>query len=185
MIASITGKVVDRGAAYIVLETNGIGYKLFVVPKIMEVPLDEVLTLHTYMQVREDAMNLFGFATASELAFFELLISVSGVGPKVALAVLSSGDMDLIKQAIITQDAAIFTRISGVGKKTAERIIVELKEKLGSASDLAVATNSSDILTALENLGYSNREIKEVLGKLDHALQPEEKLRQALKLLKK
>ncbi len=184
MIASIKGKVVGKGGNYVVLEANGIGYKLFVVPRIIETDLDQELYLHTFMQVREDAMNLFGFSSAAELAFFEMLISVSGVGPKMALSVLAAGDMDLIKQAIITQDSAIFTRISGVGKKTAERIIVELKEKLGSNADMAIATDSSDVLTALESLGYSNREIKEVLGKLDHNLSSEEKLRQALKMLK-
>lgn len=185
MIGYISGKIIGKTESYVLVQTGGIGYRVFGTPKIFEKEFGTEISLHTYLQVREDAMNLFGFETAAELNFFELLITVSGVGPKMALAVLSAGDMDLIKGAIVAQDAAVFTKIGGVGKKTAERIIVELKEKLGSgvAVNLGGAGKSDDLLNALESLGYSNREIKEVLGKLDHSLPQEEKLRQALKLL--
>jgi Holliday junction DNA helicase RuvA len=142
--------------------------------------------VHTYLQVREDAMVLFGFATQTEQAFFELLISVSGVGPKMALTVLSSGNADMVKNAIASEDVAVFTKIGGVGRKTAEKIILELKDKVGALGygNEAASTGSPDfVLAALEQFGYSAREIKDVLPKLDHAATPEERIRQALKLL--
>ena len=131
-------------------------------------------------------MVLYGFATAEELGFFELLITVSGVGPKVALSILSAQNIAMVKDAIAAQDAALFTKIGGVGKKTAEKIILELRDKVFSGSaPTAVGSprSSDDLLAALENLGYSSREIKEVLAKLDQSLPTEDKLRQALKLL--
>ncbi len=184
MIGYISGKIIGKSENYLLVQTGGIGFRIFGTPRILEKEISSTIGLHTYLQVREDALNLFGFETAAELHFFELLITVSGVGPKMALAVLSAGDIDLVKNAIIAQDAAVFTKVSGVGKKTAERIIVELKEKLGSGT-IAIGSlgRSDDLLNALESLGYSNREIKDVLGKLDHSLPQEEKLRQALKLL--
>ncbi len=168
------------------LENNGIGYRVTVPPNVLEKPLNSEAELHTFLQVREDALNLFGFISIAELDFFELLITVSGVGPKMAMSVLSAGDIELIKNAISNQDLAMFTKIGGVGKKTAERIIVELKEKIGVISSGGTTSGGSDdLLSALEGLGYSTREIKEVLAKLDHNLPSEEKLRQALKYLSK
>lgn len=184
MIGYISGKVIGKNEAYLLVQTGGIGFRVFGTPRILEKEIGAPVELHTYLQVREDAMNLYGFESAAELHFFEMLITVSGVGPKMALAVLSAGDIDLVKSAIISQDAAVFTKIGGVGKKTAERIIVELKEKLGSGT-VSFGGKSEDLLGALESLGYSNREIKDVLGRLDHSLPQEEKLRQALKLLSK
>ncbi|MDB4939711.1 MAG: ruvA [Candidatus Doudnabacteria bacterium] len=186
MIGYIKGKIIGKTENQLLLENNGIGYRIMATPKILELPLNSEIEVHTYLQVREDALNLYGFQTISELNFFELLITVSGVGPKMAMSVLSAGDIDLVRNAIISQDVAVFTKVGGVGKKTAERIIMELKEKLGSISGGSfVGGGSDDILTALEGLGYSTREIKEVLSKIDHSLTSEEKLRQALKHLSK
>jgi Holliday junction DNA helicase RuvA len=188
MIGYIRGKIIGKTESQILLENNGIGYRLSVTPKVLEKAIGTETELHTFLQVREDALNLFGFESAADLSFFELLITVSGVGPKMAMTVLSAGDMDLIKNAIASQDLAVFTKMGGVGKKTAERIIVELKEKLGSAllsGTGSVGGSGDDLLSALEGLGYSTREIKEVLGKIDHTLPSEEKLRQALKYLSK
>ncbi|MBU6447968.1 Holliday junction branch migration protein RuvA [Patescibacteria group bacterium] len=183
MIGYIKGKIIGQNDDYALVENSGIGYMVFSNPKVLEKAIGSEVELHTYMQVREDAINLYGFETAAELLFFQQLITVSGVGPKSALAVLSAGDMDLVKNAIINQDAAVFTKVGGVGKKTAERIIVELKEKLGAGAISGVGGKSDDLLSALEALGYSNREIKEVLPKIDHSLASEEKLRQAIKML--
>lgn len=175
------------GDAYVVVEAAGIGYKIYTTPSVLERAAGSPVHLHTHLQVREDAMVLFGFETDDELAFFEMLITVSGVGPKVALSILSSQNIALIKDAIAAQDAALFTKIGGVGKKTAEKIILELRDKVfsGAAAGAAggSARSSDDLLNALENLGYSSREIKDVLGKLDQSLPTEEKLRKALKLL--
>lgn len=184
MIAYLKGKIIGKGESFVVLENGGIGYKVFTTPKVLERELGSELALHSYMQVREDAQALFGFLEQADLDFFELLITVSGVGPKMALSILCAENTELIKQAISDQDAAVFTRIGGVGKKTAEKIIVELKEKMGAvAINKRSAKDSGELIAALEGLGYSNREIKEVLAKLDHAASPEEKLRQALKIL--
>jgi holliday junction DNA helicase RuvA len=185
MIGYIKGRIIGKDESHILVETNGIGYLVSTVPAVLEKEIGSEAEVFTYLQVREDALNLFGFLTKAELSFFELLISVSGVGPKMALTILSSGENDLIKQAIVSEDIAVFTKIGGVGRKTAERIVVELKEKLGALthSEGMHATGSEDLLLALENLGYSRKEIKDVLVKLDHSLNSEEKLRQALKLL--
>ncbi len=186
MIGYIKGKIIAKSDNHVLVENNGIGYRIMVVPKVLELPINTEVELHTYLQVREDALNLYGFQTIPELNFYELLITVSGVGPKMAMTVLSAGDINLIQNAISAQDVGVFTKLGGVGKKTAERIIVELKEKLGSFSGHAGAIGGSDdILSALEGLGYSTREIKEVLSKIDHQASSEEKLRQALKHLSK
>ncbi len=171
-----------------VLENNGIGYKIFTTPKVLELPMEARAELHTYLQVREDALQLFGFENAEDLHFFEQLITVSGVGPKVALAVLSAGSVEITKQAIAAGDAAVFTKIGGVGKKTAEKIILELKEKI-SAPDFGaeggVSRGLGDIFSALETLGYTGREIKKVLPEIDAHLPEEEKIKQALRILGK
>lgn len=186
MIAYLKGKVISRGENYLVLETGGVGYKIFTTPKLLATPLNTEIEVHTYMNVREDAQQLFGFDSPADLAFYEMLLSVSGVGPKGALSILSAENTELIKNAIASQDVAIFTKIGGVGKKTAEKIIVELKNKIGADGVVHSGDGSSeDLLLALESLGYSNREIKEVLGKLDPSQTLQEKMRHALKLLSK
>ncbi|GAC1571600.1 MAG: Holliday junction branch migration protein RuvA [Candidatus Doudnabacteria bacterium] len=186
MIGYIKGKIIGKTETQVLVENNGIGYRIMATPKILESALNSDIEVHTYLQVREDALNLYGFQNQAELDFFELLISVSGVGPKMAMTVLSAGDIELIKNAISSQDLAVFTKLGGVGKKTAERIIMELKDKLGSVSGYGmVSGGSDDILSALEGLGYSTREIKEALIKIDHSASSEEKLRQALKHLSK
>ena len=183
MIGYIKGRILAKEEGYILLEANGIGYKVFVIPSIFSKEIDSELALYTYLQVREDALNLYGFENKNDQAFFELLLTVSGVGPKMALTILSSGDTDLVRQAISNQDAALFTNIGGVGKKTAERILIDLRDKVSGNSTILSLQGSEDMLFALENLGYSKKEIKEVMSKLDHNLSAEEKLKQALKLL--
>ncbi|TSC66005.1 MAG: holliday junction ATP-dependent DNA helicase RuvA [Candidatus Doudnabacteria bacterium Gr01-1014_77] len=185
MIGYIKGKIIGKNEQSLLLENNGIGYRVFSTPQVLTIDIGQEIELHTHLQVREDAFNLFGFQSPAELAFFELLTTVSGVGPKVALSVLSAGDLELIKGAIVSQDAAVFTKVGGVGKKTAERIIMELKEKLSGSFTVTGLGKSDDLLGALEQLGYSVREIKEVLNKIDHTLPTEEKLKQALKYLGK
>jgi Holliday junction DNA helicase RuvA len=187
MIASLRGTVIAKELNSLVLETGGVGYRVLATPEVVAAAqVGEALFLHTYLQVREDAMVLFGFTTQAEQAFFELLISVSGVGPKMALTVLSSGNADMVKDAIAAGDVAVFTKIGGVGRKTAEKIIVELKDKIGALGygvGVSAGGDSDMVLAALEQFGYSAREIKEILPKLDHAATAEDRIRQALKLL--
>ncbi len=186
MISHIFGKIIGKGAQHIVLENSGIGYKIFTPPRILELAIGAEARLHTYFCVREDGFSLYGFDSAADLELFELLITVNGVGPKVALSILSSGASDFVRKAISAQDPAVFTKISGVGKKTAEKIILELKDKVGGgfgADSGAGSQKYGDILSALEGLGYTSREIKKVLPEIDSSLSDEDKIKQALKLL--
>lgn len=184
MIAYLEGKIIGRSENQLIVQTGGLGYRVFTTPQVASSSNDNV-KLHTYLQVREDVLALFGFESKEDLDFFEMLISVSGVGPKMALQILSAGNTELIKNAIAAQDVAVFTKIGGVGKKTAEKIILELKGKVGLVGAVVGGAGSEDLLLALESLGYSSREIKDVLGKIDNALPLEEKMRQALKFLGK
>src|ERR1051326_3283051 len=170
MISYLKGNILEKGLTYIILEVNSIGYKIFVTPQTLDSKVGEEVALYTYMKVAEDGQALFGVPDFNTLQFFEMLITVSGVGPKVALAILSGSPVDTIKQAIANQDPAIFTRISGVGLKTAEKIIVELKSKVGVLETAPGLGASSDVFDALLSLGYNQREVREVINKIDHNL---------------
>src|SRR5438552_9642908 len=158
MIAAVRGQIIARGADHVVIETNGVGYKVFV-PR--HPSRDEVL-LHTHQVVREDDESLYGFETRDELALFEMLIGVSGVGPKAGMAILSVARPAEIASAIASGDAAALGRAPGVGKKTAERLIVDLKGKIGRVSGLPVTagvlTAEDDAHAALVALGYTPSE---------------------------
>ena len=185
MIAYIQGKLIGKSESYVVVQAGGIGYKIFVPGSVLEREIHSEIELHTYMQVREDAMNLYGFLTRPELATFELLISVSGVGPKMALSILSAGDPSYIQNAIVSQDVTVFTGISGVGRKTAERIIVELKEKMGALMPVSTGGmgTAGEVVAALESLGYSQKEIRDAITVIDRSNSVEDQIRQALKAL--
>lgn len=185
MISYLKGTILEKGLNYIVLlpAGGGIGYKVFVVPEILSKSIGDELALYTYMKVADDGHSLYGLPDFEALQFFELLITVSGVGPKVALAILSNAKIDAIKNAIANQDAGVFTRISGIGSKTAERIIVDLKNKVGAAGVSFGA--ASDIFDALLALGYNQKEVRDVINKIDSAKPQEQQLKQALKLLGK
>ena len=183
MIAYLKGTILEKGLTYIILENQGVGYKVFVTPEVLSKNIGDEIALFTYHKSSEDGQSLFGLPDFATLQFFEMLITVSGVGPKVALAILSSAQVDAVKDAIARQDAAIFTRISGVGTKTAEKIIVELKNKVGALS--SAAGTSSEVFDALLALGYNQREVRDAVQKLDTGLRQEQQLKQALKVLGK
>lgn len=171
MIATLQGKVAARAGNFIVVETGGVGFKVYVPAPLMArwgKPGREV-QLFTHLHVRENEMSLYGFESEEALTFFELLLAVSGVGPKVALAVVSLGDVDLIRQAIGRGDVDYLIRTPGVGKKVAQRIVVDLKGKL-EAQDLAPAAPLSavdqDVIAALNFLGYSLSEAREAVASL-------------------
>ena len=196
MISYLKGTILEKATNFIIISTGGgpasggenfdIGYKVFVIPEILELHKGDAVALYIYHKVSEDGQSLYGLPDFVTLQFFELLITVSGVGPKVALAILSAAKVDAVKQAILAQDAAIFTRISGVGLKTAEKIIVELKSKIGSLETFpGLGTNTSEVFDALLALGYNQREVREVVGKIDNALTTQEQIKQALKLISK
>lgn len=183
MISYLKGAVLEKGPNFLVLENQGIGYKVLVTPEGLEHKKGDEVALYTYHKVSDDGQTLFGVADFATLQFFELLITVTGVGPKMALAVLSAAKTDTLRQAIANQDSEIFTRMSGVGKKTAERIILELKNKMGAQE--AGGSSGSDIYDALLALGYSAKEIRNVIPKIDPSLHAEGKLKLALQLLSK
>jgi Holliday junction DNA helicase RuvA len=145
------------------------------------------LSLVTMTYVREDQITLYGFENLAELEFFELLLTVSGVGPKSALGIMSLASLDMIKSAIASEDATVFTKVAGIGRKTAERVIIELKDKLKGQVDAApVAKEHSDAMDALLALGYSQQEAREALKSLPAGTSNlQEKVKLALKALNK
>lgn len=187
MIGYLEGTVVHASPTYIIVSVGGVGYKVFAVPSLLGTPVGQPIKLFTYHKSSDDGQALFGLPSANSLDFFELLLTVSGVGPKIALSILSTADIQVLQTAIAGQDTAFFSQMSGVGKKTAERIIVELKDKIGvlPGIDGPTTTGSSDVFNALVGLGYAAYEIRNAMGKIDASLSTEEQLKGALKLLSK
>ncbi|MGZ9159863.1 MAG: Holliday junction branch migration protein RuvA [Candidatus Limnocylindrales bacterium] len=167
MIASVEGVVGAITADSLVIEVGGIGYRVFAAPAIISTAVaGGPLKLHTYHLVREDQQALYGFRSAEELGFFNLLLTVNSVGPKVALAIVGSRPVADLQLAIMTADQAVLVTIPGIGKKLAERIIFELKEKVAAAGVAASAAGSgagaeSEVVAALQALGYSQAEARE------------------------
>ncbi|MCL5960940.1 MAG: Holliday junction branch migration protein RuvA [Chloroflexi bacterium] len=161
MISSITGIIKKKSSEFVVVEAGGLGYKVFVPGSTLTAlgALGDAAALHTHLHMREDNLSLYGFATEEELSTFELLINVSGVGPKAALSILSSSTVDALRLAIATGNTEMLRRIPGIGAKTAGRIILDLKGKIDLSTvktpESASIADDSDVLSALVNLGYS------------------------------
>jgi Holliday junction DNA helicase RuvA len=183
VIARLTGISVARSADGLVLDVGGVGYLLRPTARALQKtePKREV-TLDTYLHVREDALQLYAFAEPAERELFEHLLSVSGVGPKVALLIVSGSTPAELRRAIVLEDTARFLAIPGVGKKTAERVVLELKEKLGLVEPIG-AEGTPDLVArdALVELGYSVVEADRALATTDPQAPPEERVRQALR----
>lgn len=169
MIASVEGVVGAVAADSLVIEVGGIGYRVFAAPAVLAgAQPGGRLKLHTYHLVREDQQALYGFRTVEELGFFTLLLTVTGVGPKVALAIVGSRPTPDLQLAIMAQDQAVLVAIPGIGKKLAERVIFELKEKVaaagvavGGSSAAGATAGEGEIVAALQALGYSLAEARE------------------------
>jgi holliday junction DNA helicase RuvA len=170
MIASVEGVVGAITGESVVVEVGGIGYRVFVAPAVLATAAaGERLKLYTFHLVREDQQALYGFRTAEELGFFNLLLTVTGVGPKVALAIVGSRPTADLQLAIMTGDQAVLVSIPGIGKKLAERVIFELKEKVAAAGVAAVAAGAvgtrgaaeTEVVAALQALGYSLAEARQ------------------------
>jgi holliday junction DNA helicase RuvA len=187
LIAQLRGKPVARSADGIVLDVGGVGYVLQATPAALRMAKGSAeVTLLTYLNVREDALQLFGFAAEEERELFVHLLSVNGVGPKVALAVVSGSPAGELRRAIALGDAARFQVIPGIGKKTAERIVLELKEKLGTDEPVPISAASGTqphvvARDALVELGWSVVEAEQALATTDPEAAPEERVRQALR----
>ena len=187
MIAQLRGRPVARTLEGLVLDVGGVGYLVHATPSAIRRADADELTIHTYLAVREDALQLYGFAEPAERELFVQLLAVNGVGPKVALAVVSGSPPAELRRAIVLGDTARFQAIPGIGKKTAERIVLELKEKLAGddgAVPISSATGTRPHLVAREalvELGYSVSEAEQALAATDPDLPPEERVRQALR----
>jgi Holliday junction DNA helicase RuvA len=187
MISRLRGKPVGRTPDGLVLDVNGVGYLVAATPAAVRAAEGAAeVVVETYLHVREDALQLYGFADAGERQLFVHLLSVAGIGPKVALAIVSGSPAADLRRAIVLQDFARFQAIPGVGKKTAERIVLELKEKLGADDPVPIssAAGTSVHLTArdaLVELGWSVLEAEQALAPIDPDLPAEERVRLALR----
>jgi Holliday junction DNA helicase RuvA len=192
MIASISGTIQVRNERSLVVGVQGIGYEIFVTPLILEkVKVGQTIVLQTHLHVREELMELYGFLTNEELKFFRMLLQVSGIGPKSALAVMSLASVVDLKRAISRGDASLLIKVSGIGTKTAERLIVELKDKLDTIEEFtpgSLADNLGDhqAIDGLVALGYTQREAREALRQVSkEVIEVKDRVRTALKLLGK
>jgi len=191
MIGFLSGEVVARDDPYIVIDVNGVGYKVVVANGVLSnLGKNGKVKLFIYTHVREDAISLFGFLDSLDLKLFENLISVSGIGPKTAMNIFSIGNREEIIQSIITSDVSFFTGVPRLGKKNAQKIIIELKSKLGSIEDLDLTKidvkENSEVIAGLKNFGFSNREAIEAVKAIKgNGQTTEEKIRLALKELGK
>jgi Holliday junction DNA helicase RuvA len=191
MIYSVSGTLKIKARNFAVVEVGGIGLKISVSLRTREKlpPEGERVTLSTYLYVREDALELFGFADAAELDCFEALTSVSGVGPRLALALLAVAPVQELVAAIAKGEAELLDRAAGIGRKTAERIILELKDRMrlvsGGGPSLVAFEADEDIFDALRSLGYSLNQTKSAIAKIDPGLKDVgDRLRDALKKIK-
>ena len=191
MLSYIKGQDKLKPAQFIIIENNGIGYKVFVsADLLLESKVGDEVELYTYQHVREDALMLFGFKNYDQLQLFELLISISGVGPKTALGVFAVAEPADIKSAIVNEDASVLKKVSGIGAKTAERIVLELKNKVtgdfGEIKTKEELSGDVDSIEALVSLGYSANDAREALKQVDKTItNPSDKVREALKYLGK
>ncbi len=194
MIGSIKGKIILKTEKYLVVETGGVGYKISVSPdtvlkvdalrlRLGKADTEVLFWIHTH--VREDTLDLYGFLEHSELNFFEMLIGVSGIGPKSALAILGITSIDTLTKAIGTGDMSYLTKISGIGRKTAEKILIELRDKVGKTTSGGTDSlkGELDALEALKSLGYSQHEAREALKEVSPDANTNTKIREALKIL--
>jgi Holliday junction DNA helicase RuvA len=184
MIARLRGKPVARTAEGLVLDVNGVGYLVAATASALRKADGAAeVTVETYLHVREDALQLYGFAEASERELFVQLLSVNGIGPKVALAILSGSSAADLRRAIVLEDTARFQAIPGIGKKTAERIVLELKGSIAGAIEPAGGGSRADLIArdALVELGFSVSDADAALATVDTELPAEERVRQALR----
>ncbi len=192
MIAHVEGKIVEKFAGSVIVDVHGVGYEVQVSLSDFEsTQLESQTKFYTYHHVREQAEDLFGFSSLAAKKLFELLITVQGVGPKAALAILSLGSAEQVRNAIANSDVAYITKASGVGKKSAERVAVDLSDKVGipthyvTGVSMQTQLNTNDeALDALIALGYSLAEANTALSEVDPTASTQERVKQALKAQK-
>lgn len=191
MISFLRGRIINKSLNYAIIETHDIGYQVFAGETLLnDLKVGSEIELYTHHQVKEEASDLYGFKSLEDLELFELLLTVSGVGPKSALGVLSIASAGDIKEAIVRGDANLLTKVSGIGKKTAERLVLELKNKVIRSGGATVTLNSAmasggDEIDALMSLGYSLSEARAALNLVDAGIADSaERVKAALKKMK-
>lgn len=190
MIASLSGTIAHIDDKYAILDVSGVGYKVFMsADAIHGLKKGSPATFWTYLAVRDDALDLYGFPSKKDKDFFELLISVSSIGPKTALNILSLVSSETLATAIQSGSVAHLVKVSGIGKKTAEKIVLELRDKLGSLESgeefTAGMSSDMDAIEALKSLGYDADEARDALKKIDKTIEdPGAKVKAALKFIK-
>ena len=189
MIAKIEGQISYVGDRFLIVDVSGVGYKLFVTNEAISLSKVEAsIKLWVHTAVRENSIDLYGFLDIEELSFFELLLDVSGIGPKSALSTLSVAPVSTLRKAIASGDTTYLNKVSGIGRKTAEKIIIELKDKLkeyeGDIATSQVMQEERDILEALRTLGYSQDEAREAIKKIpSNMTEMNNRLKEALKII--
>lgn len=187
MIRRLEGTVVEKNVDNLVISCGGVGYKVWLTGGDLGNinPPPTPLILHTYHAIREDSQDLYGFKTTNDRAFFELLITVSGIGPKTALGLLNTAGVDVLRRGILSGDPTYLSKTSGIGKKTAEKIVFELSEKIPHIDGHdAVHPEHHDTIDALISLGYDERSVRKILKDLPAGSQKEQ-IKQAIALLSK
>ena len=189
MIGQLTGKIVRHEGRFVILDVSGVGYKIFVSTETASQTktLPDQITLLTHLVVREEVLDLYGFIDQAEQDFFELLIGISGVGPKSALSILSLAPPETLRKAISSNNTRYLTQVSGIGRKIAEKIVLELRDKIGALADEENSLGQeAEAVMAMEALGYSAREAREALKKIPSEITDTgEKIKEALKRVRK
>lgn len=185
MISYLKGRIKHQAKNHLIVEAGNIGYQVYTTPfLIAEKKIGEEIELYTHQHVREDRLDLFGFLTHKELEIFEKLISISGVGPKTGLGVLTVNKPDDVLKGIELGDEKIFTRVPGIGNKTAQRIILELKGKLENIGESAISKEDEEVIEALVSLGYKKNDVRRALDKVEVSVEDSAaRIRAALKML--
>lgn len=185
MIGKISGTIVYAAANTLIVDTGGVGYLVHTTPHNAHgMRTGEAAEFWTYLAVRDTALDLYGFKEKEELEFFEILISISGIGPKKALQILTATDTATLRRAAQTGDPSYLQKISGIGKKNAEKLVVELQDKFGALADAEGAGADGDVFDALKGFGYGASEIHEVVRALPSEMSdPGERIKEALKRL--
>lgn len=187
MIGHIEGQVQHIDGHTLIITTHGVGYSLFTHKNILATSvLGQNLALWTYLAVRENSLDLFGFGTRDELSFFKLLLDVSGIGPKSALSIIELAPLAILRKAVASGDTTYLTNVSGIGKKTAAKIVIELKDKLADAlgEEGISLGEESEALEALCALGYTRKDAREALQEIpDTVITTQSKITEALRVL--
>lgn len=188
MIGYIKGEIIYSCDKYVILGTNGVGYKIYILPEATSATSEgETIEFWTHLAVKEDALDLYGFLTRQELEFFKLLIGISGIGPKGALGIMGVASIQTLSAAINTGDSSYLTKVSGIGQKNAQKIILELQGKIKNIipeNETATTHENIDVIDALKSLGYTEQEARNTLRKIPEEIKGvSQKITEALKLM--